>query len=73
MSKLIDASKRIQGKSIEKVSDQKIAERLKICESCVKPNGKKMIIKITRQCKECWCVIDDKVTYAHEECPLGKW
>lgn len=73
MSKLIDASKTIQGKSTSKspVSLQK--KRLNICNSCTDENGKPMKIKITGQCRDCWCILSDKVKYIDEKCRLGKW
>ena len=73
MSKIIDASKRIQGKSIEKTTKELAADRLAICKPCKRDNGKPMIIKITGQCVKCWCVITDKVNYAEEVCPIDKW
>lgn len=41
--------------------------RKKICEECdyFKP--------IRRQCKDCGCPIDSKVSEPMEECPQGKW
>lgn len=73
MSWLIDISKRIQGKDITKAEKELAAKRLEICSGCKTQEGKSMVISITGQCKECWCILDDKVTYQDEECPLGKW
>lgn len=42
-------------------------ERYDICKSCNR------FMKITRQCKECFCFIPLKTKIMDTECPIGKW
>jgi len=41
--------------------------RLDICLNC------EHLIKITRQCSRCFCMVDAKVRLENAECPKGKW
>jgi hypothetical protein len=84
MSLLIDITKSAQGKSITKATKELQGQRLNTCEYCpflnwgrprscgkflvggtVQHNGVKMEL--------CGCNVDDKVKYADDKCPLGKW
>lgn len=47
--------------------DQRITERLAICEKC--PS----LIKQSKRCAECGCFVSAKTQFEFEECPLGKW
>lgn len=48
--------------------DESIAEtRMSICKKC------EHFMKITSQCKVCWCPMIVKVKLAEVECPIGKW
>jgi len=51
----------------EKASSYQRNRRLKICESCNK------YISLTRQCKECLCVMPLKTRLKRAKCPLKKW
>lgn len=42
-------------------------KRLDICNGCEK------FIKITKQCKECGCIMPLKVKLKDSTCPLNKW
>lgn len=42
-------------------------KRLDICMSC------NNFIKITKQCRECWCFMPAKVLISKAECPVRKW
>ena len=41
--------------------------RLEICLECPE------LIKVTKQCKQCGCVMPGKVKLLHATCPLDKW
>jgi hypothetical protein len=66
MSLLIDLTKSVRGKSIEKVSIDLHKKRVEICNSC----ENKMI---TGNCSLCGCFTNDKAKYVNEECPINKW
>ena len=51
----------------QRVSEEKAAERLAICEVC--PS----LLKLTHQCKECGCFMKLKTKLENATCPLGKW
>jgi hypothetical protein len=53
--------------SIEKVSDEKAAERFSICQQCPE------LIKLSKQCKKCGCFMFAKTKLELATCPLGKW
>lgn len=57
----------IFNKNIEKVSTDIADERFNICKQC--PN----FIKSTTQCKECGCIMKQKVKLPNAACPIGKW
>jgi hypothetical protein len=41
--------------------------RYEICKACPE------LIKLTKQCKQCGCVMAAKVKLQNAKCPLGKW
>ena len=51
----------------EKASEEKANNRLKICEEC------DSLLRLTKQCKECGCVMPLKVKLEKATCPIGKW
>lgn len=66
MSLLIDLTKSVRGKSIEKVSQENHAERVRICASC--PS-----VLVTGNCLKCGCFVVDKAKYKDEHCDDEKW
>lgn len=50
-----------------KASKISAEERLNICLSCDK------LIKLTKQCRECGCIMPAKVKLENATCPIGKW
>jgi hypothetical protein len=42
-------------------------ERMAICDTCPE------LFQLTKQCKECMCIMPLKTKLAEAECPLGKW
>lgn len=52
---------------IKEVSDEVYLERLKACNDCDR------FIKMTKQCKECGCIMTGKAKLPHAYCPLSKW
>ena len=51
-----------------KIASEEIQSfRLTTCNSC------EHLIKITRQCSKCFCVVDGKVKFKNSKCPIGKW
>lgn len=53
--------------NVEQVSDEVQKTRYDICLSCPE------LIKLTKQCKKCGCVMPLKTKLKHAECPIGKW
>lgn len=51
----------------EKISEQTAEHRLNICLSCDR------LINLTKQCRECGCIMPAKVKLEKAVCPLGKW
>lgn len=50
------------------VKDPKKAEdRLAICKACPE------LVKLTKQCLKCGCIMSAKVKLENAKCPLGKW
>jgi hypothetical protein len=49
------------------VSPALALRRVQICEQC------NQLVKSTRQCKGCWCFIDEKAKYDNQHCKLNKW
>ena len=41
--------------------------RYDICKSCPE------LIDLTKQCKQCGCIMSLKTKLQHATCPLGKW
>lgn len=52
---------------VEKVDEEIATKRYSICQSCPE------LIKTTKQCKKCGCLMTLKVKLGNAECPLGKW
>ena len=84
MSLLIDVTKSVQGKSIEKASRELQEKRIDICEYCphltwgaVRACGKFLrggkVLHKGKEVELCGCNVDDKVKYKRDGCPLGKW
>jgi hypothetical protein len=49
-------------------ADEQVSEsRLETCLECPE------LIKVTKQCKQCGCVMTGKVKLKEATCPLGKW
>jgi hypothetical protein len=53
--------------NIEKLNDEGVDARLSICNTCNK------FIHITKQCKECGCIMPLKAKISNAVCPIGKW
>ena len=53
--------------SIENTSEEEASSRYTVCLECPK------LIKVTKQCKECGCIMSLKVKLKRATCPLGKW
>ena len=53
--------------SIENTSEEEASSRYALCLECPK------LIKATRQCKECGCIMPLKVKIKTATCQLGKW
>jgi hypothetical protein len=51
----------------ERASDDVASRRLNICSDCDR------FIHLTKQCKECGCLMSMKTRLAEAKCPLGKW
>ena len=49
------------------VSDEKAAERLKICENC------EFLDKNIYRCMKCGCMMKAKARVEVAKCPVGKW
>lgn len=77
MSLLIDITKSVRGKDISKVPANYAQHRLEICESCplngASVKGVCGKLEGTKLVSGCGCVLSDKVKYAKEKCPEGKW
>lgn len=63
---------RIKERSIEVMNNRLVPEevksaRLAICLEC------DSMIKLTRQCGKCFCIVDAKVMVKKTSCPIGKW
>lgn len=53
--------------SIPRASEEESSKRYNICLSCDK------LIKLTKQCRECGCVMSAKTKLQNATCPLNKW
>jgi len=53
--------------NVEKVSEEEAEARLNTCINCDR------LIQITKQCKECGCIMAVKVKLKNATCPLNKW
>lgn len=51
----------------EHVSKEIEDQRFSICKSCPE------LLKITKQCKKCGCIMTLKTKLKKAECPLHKW
>lgn len=54
-------------KNIGRVETEVAKERLAICLQCPE------LIKLTKQCKKCGCLMEAKTKLPNASCPLGKW
>jgi hypothetical protein len=52
---------------VQKVEKEESERRYAICLECPR------LIKSTRQCRECGCIMPMKVTLEGAVCPIGKW
>ena len=52
---------------IEKTEQEQYEKRMSICESCDR------FFELTKQCKECKCVMPIKARIKQATCPLNKW
>lgn len=48
-------------------SEEKSTLRFEICKSCPE------LIKLTKQCKKCGCLMHLKTKLEAATCPIGKW
>ena len=53
--------------STQKASAEEAGRRYDICLSCDR------LIKLTKQCKECGCIMVAKTKLENATCPLNKW
>ena len=53
--------------NVPKADDILSNTRYSICEECPE------LISLTKQCKQCGCVMPAKVKLLNAECPIGKW
>jgi Family of unknown function (DUF6171) len=51
----------------EWADEEKAKERYSICRSCPE------LVKLTKQCKKCGCLMHLKTKLQGAVCPLGKW
>lgn len=50
------------------ITDQSVIDkRMEICNSC------EFLIKATKQCKKCGCLMPMKTKLANAGCPINKW
>lgn len=83
MSLLIDLTKTVKGKDIEKVSPRIQQARMAVCNACPHQNKRfkscgglftgGTVIHEGEQKELCGCYLPDKTTYKYDGCPLGKW
>ena len=53
--------------NIERVDEEVFNYRYNICQAC--PS----FINLTKQCKKCACIMNQKAKLSQATCPLGKW
>lgn len=53
--------------TIPRASEDLAESRISICKSCPE------FVNITKQCKQCGCVMPLKVKLSEATCPLNKW
>lgn len=53
--------------NIPRVEEQVADERLGVCSLCPE------LIHLTKQCKQCGCLMTGKVKLRDAVCPIGKW
>ena len=51
----------------ERASDDVAETRMSICNSCPE------LIRLTKQCRKCGCMMNAKTKLLQETCPIGKW
>lgn len=53
--------------NVPRVEEQVSERRMSICSDCPE------FIGLTKQCKQCGCIMPMKVKLEAAKCPLGKW
>lgn len=53
--------------NVEHASDEDREARLDVCGQCPE------LIQLTKQCKQCGCIMPLKTKLKAATCPLGKW
>lgn len=53
--------------NVPRVDEFAADERMEICLACPE------LIGLTKQCKQCGCVMTGKVKLRDAACPMGKW
>jgi hypothetical protein len=54
-------------KNLGRVTSDVLETRLSICKECPR------FMNLTKQCKECGCIMTAKAKLPNASCPLGKW
>lgn len=53
--------------SVERASEEEAESRMNICLECPE------LIGLTKQCKQCGCIMPAKTKLLKAVCPIGKW
>ena len=53
--------------SVERASEEEAESRMNICLECPE------LIGLTKQCKQCGCLMSAKTKLLKATCPIGKW
>lgn len=53
--------------NVPRVDEQAAQERMDVCLACPE------LIGLTKQCKQCGCLMVGKVKLRDAVCPIGKW
>ena len=53
--------------NINNVPEEQQKARMSICNSCPE------LIKLSKQCKKCGCIMTLKTKLSNASCPIGKW
>jgi hypothetical protein len=51
----------------ERASEEVAEARMEICNKCPE------LISLTKQCKQCGCLMPSKTKLLQATCPIGKW